>query len=309
MINVLFSAPSESWKTYQAPLMAAFDDAGLTVDLRIDHTPETVDYIVYAPNHDLSDFTRYTRAKAVLSLWAGVESIANNKTLTMALARMVESGLTQGMSEWVAGHVLRHHLGMDHHITGQDGVWRRSAPPLATDRHVTVLGLGELGLACAKTLAALGFVVTGWSRSPKQVDGITCLDGEHGLDAALGTADILVLLLPDTHETKNIANADTLARLPKGAVIVNPGRGPLIDDTALLHALDSGHIAHATLDVFRVEPLPENHPFWHHPNVTVTPHIASITRPETSAQAIVENIRRCEAGHGLLNLVDRSAGY
>jgi len=119
----------------------------------------------------------------------------------------------------------------------------------------------------------------------------------------------VILLLPDTPATNNILNADTLAMLPKGARIINPGRGPLIDDAALLEALDSGQVGHATLDVFRVEPLPADDPYWAHPNVTVTPHIAAETRASTASQVIAENIRRGEAGEPFLHLVDRSLGY
>lgn len=125
----------------------------------------------------------------------------------------------------------------------------------------------------------------------------------------LRQSQILILLLPSTAATENTLNAETLAMLPKGAFIINPGRGPLIDDNALLAALDSGQIGHATLDVFRVEPLPQDHPFWAHPKVTVTPHIASETRAPSASRAIVENIRRGEAGEPFLYLVDRSAGY
>ena len=125
----------------------------------------------------------------------------------------------------------------------------------------------------------------------------------------LSRAEILVLLLPLTAATENILSTETLALLPKGATLINPGRGALIDDAALLAALDSGQIGQATLDVFRTEPLPADHPYWHHPKVTVTPHIASATRPESAAEAIAENIRRSEAGETLLHLVDRSAGY
>ena len=308
-LNVLFAARDGLWPDYKVNLETAFLAAGLDVVLACDHAPAAVDYIIYAPHDDLHDFTPYTRAKAVLSLWAGVESIVTNETLTQPLTRMVNPGLTQGMVEWVAGHALRHHLGMDRHILTQDGSWDQTVPPLASERRVTVLGLGALGAACAQTLAALGFDVTGWSRSQKTIDGITCLSGKAGLTEALRGAEIVVLLLPDTAETTDTMNAETLALLAKGAFIINPGRGPLIDDMALLAALDSGQVAHATLDVFRVEPLPKEHPFWAHPNVTVTPHIAAETRPDTAAIEIAANIQRCENGEPMMNVVDRNTGY
>jgi glyoxylate/hydroxypyruvate reductase A len=307
--NILFAAGDAQWHVYEQPLRTALNRAGVTATLSPDLPPAEVDYIVYAPGSAVQDFTPFTRARAVLNLWAGVEKITGNPTLHIPLARMVDHGLTQGMVEWVTGHVLRHHLGMDAHILHQDGVWRPEVPPLAHDRRVSVLGLGALGAACARMLASLGFATTGWSRRPKQIDGVRCLSGEDGLQQALACADILVLLLPLTPETETLLDARRLALLPQGAVIVNPGRGPLIDDAALLAALDSGHLGHATLDVFRVEPLPADHPFWAHPRVTVTPHIASETRPETAAQVIAENIRRGEAGEPLLHVVDRSAGY
>lgn len=307
--NILFAAGDAQWRVYEAPLRRALDEKGVDARLATDMPPEDVDYIVYAPDSPVQDFTPFTRARAVLNLWAGVEKIVGNPTLRIPLARMVDHGLTQGMVEWVTGHVLRHHLGMDTHILNQDGVWRPDAPPLASDRRVSVLGLGALGAACARMLTTLGFRVTGWSRSPKGIDGLRCLSGEDGLRTALAEADILVLLLPLTPDTENLLDATRLALLPGGAVILNPGRGPLIDDDALLAALDSGALGHATLDVFREEPLPPEHPFWAHPRVTVTPHIASETRPETAAQVIAENIRRGEAGEPLLHVVDREAGY
>ncbi|WP_417727171.1 2-hydroxyacid dehydrogenase [Roseovarius sp.] len=308
-VNILFAARPEQWKIYENPLKSALSEVGVTANLALDMAPDAVDYMVYAPDSAVQDFTPYTRLKAVLNLWAGVENIVGNQTLQVPLARMVDHGLTQGMVEWVTGHVLRHHLGMDAHITKQDGVWRKTIPPLAEDRPVTVLGLGVLGQACSKALSCLGFPVTGWGRRQRDVPGITCLSGDDGLRAALQSAEILVLLLPLTTETENLLNAERLALLPKGAMIVNPGRGPLIDDDALLGALDAGHIAHATLDVFRVEPLPPAHPYWAHPRVTVTPHIASETRPITAARVIIENVRRGEAGEPFLHLVDRSKGY
>lgn len=309
MINVLFAALDEKWEDYRIPLLQSFEKAGLEVDLRTEFEPSEVDYIIYAPNSSLSDFTPYTRAKAVLNLWAGVEAVVKNPTLNIPLARMVDEGLSRGMVEWVTGHVLRHHLGMDAHIKGQNGQWDPVAPPLAKDRPVTILGLGALGQACAEALVHLGFPVTGWSRSAKTVPHVTSLYGEDGLQEALAAAQIVVLLLPNTPETVNILNAQTLGYLPQGAVIINAGRGPLIDDDALMDALDSGQVGHATLDVFRVEPLPKEHRYWSHPSVTVTPHIASITRADTAADVIAQNITRAENGEPLLHQVDVTRGY
>ncbi|MCY4292668.1 MAG: glyoxylate/hydroxypyruvate reductase A [Roseovarius sp.] len=308
-INVLFSACAERWDQFERPLKSAFGEMGLDVNLSTSINPADVDYVVYAPNGGLENFSPYTRTKAVLSLWAGVENIVGNKTLTQPLARMVDHGLTQGMVEWVSGHVLRHHLGMDIHIHGQDGCWRGYFPPLAGNRRVAILGLGELGLACGRALAGFGFPVCGWSRTKKNLRGITCHHGADGLKSILSKADILVLLLPLTPETESLLNASTISMMPEGSFIINPGRGQHIDDKALLEALDSGLIAHATLDVFRTEPLPVDHPYWQHPNVTVTPHIASETRAATASQVIAENIRRGEAGEPFLHLVDRKLGY
>ncbi|MFU8881026.1 MAG: 2-hydroxyacid dehydrogenase [Rhodobacterales bacterium] len=308
-INILFAAKADSWAEYEAPLRAALKEKGINANVLQDCAPDQVDYIVYAPNSHVQDFTPYTRCKAVLNLWAGVENVVGNTTLTQPLARMVDYGLTQGMVEWVTGHTLRHHLGMDRHIHGLNGEWIKDVPPLAEDRRVTILGLGALGSACAQAIAGLGFDVTGWSRSPRDVAGVRCLHGADGLAQALQTAQIAILLLPLTAATENLLNAERLAQMPRGAMILNPGRGALIDDAALLAALESGHIGHATLDVFRVEPLPADHAYWAHPSVTVTPHIASETRAPSASRVIAENVRRGEAGEPFLHLVDRNLGY
>ena len=306
---ILFAAPA-LWPAYAKILPQALAEVGLAAQIVTEAAdPALVDYIIYAPSAPLQDFTPFTRCKAVLSLWAGVERIVGNTTLTQPLARMVDPYLTEGMVEWVVGHALRHHLGMDRHIVNPAHVWDPTCPPLARQRPVAMLGLGALGLAAARALQALNFPVTGWSRAPKVIEGLTCLSGEAGLKQALSNATIVVTLLPRTPQTENLLNARTLAYLPKGAFILNPGRGPLIDDQALLAALDSGQVAHATLDVFRTEPLPQDHPFWTHPQITVTPHIAADTRPHSAARVLVENIRRSEAGAPLLHLVDRTLGY
>lgn len=304
-LTVLLAAGDGVFEEYDAPLRAGFAAQGLDAALVTDAAPESVDYIIYAPSSPLRNFAPFTRCRAVLSLWAGVERIVGNPTLTQPLARMVDPSLTQGMVEYVTGHVLRYHLGLDRPTR----TWNPVVPPLAQDRPVGVLGLGELGRACAQALLALGFDVAGWSRSPRDVGGIACHHEAEGLHAVLARSEILVTLLPDTRATTNILNAVSLAQLPRGARIINPGRGTLIDDSALLAAMDSGQIGGATLDVFRIEPLPDDHPYWAHPSVTVTPHIAAATRPDTASQVIIRNIARVEAGQPLLHEVSRAAGY
>lgn len=310
--NVLFAGNPKTWPEYRKALPAAFRRKGVSANLLTEaDDPGAVDYIVYAPNGGLADFTPFTGLKAVLSLWAGVETFQDNATLKVPLARMVDFGLTEGMTEWVLAQVMRYHLGNDLYVLNQDGIWRNGnfAPPLARHRNVGILGLGELGLAAARMLKCVGFNVHGWSRSAKSEPGIACHSGSDGLREVLQTSEILVLLLPRTAATENLLDADRLALLPRGAYLINPGRGPLIDDAALLAALDAGQVAHATLDVFRTEPLPPEHPYWAHPGVTVTPHIASETRAESASDTIAENIRRGESGEPFLYLVDREAGY
>lgn len=311
-MRVLFSAPKSDWDDYRDVLTAALDRAGVDAEIVYDaapDNPQSIDYIIYAPSSQMKDFTPFTGAKAVLNLWAGVEGLVTNTTLTQPLTRMVDPGLTEGMVEWCCAHTLRHHLGTDRDVCRRDDAWDVYVPKLARDRAVTVLGLGALGRAVATTLAGLNFRVTGWSRTLKDVPGITCLDGDAGLTQALNTAEILILLLPLTKSTENLMSAARFAQLPKGAVLINPGRGPLIDDAALIQALNDGHLAHATLDVFREEPLPKGHGFWGHDKITVTPHVASATRPGSAVDVLVENIRRGEAGEPFLHVVDRAQGY
>lgn len=305
---VLFAASPADWPEWEAPLAAAFAKAGLDVRLVTKADPASVDYIIYAPPGTVSDFAPFTRAKAVLSLWAGVERIVGNASLTQPLCRMVDPGMTGHMVSYVVGHVLRHHLGTDKHLLRKAPVWDQVPPPHPSERPVAVLGTGELGGACATALVSLGFPVTGWARTAKALAFPTD-HGEDGLRRVLGGAEIVVTLLPRTPATENLLDARRLGWMRPGAVLINPGRGALVDETALLAALDAGHLGHATLDVFRTEPLPPDHRFWTHPRVTVTPHIAANTHPPTASGVIAENIRRGEAGEPFLYRVDRGQQY
>ncbi|MTH35629.1 glyoxylate/hydroxypyruvate reductase A [Paracoccus limosus] len=305
-MRVLFAAPAKYWPAWGPALTAACPE----MDLCRDGDPASFDALIYAPGYPEDggplDFTPFTRARVVQSLWAGVERIVTNPTLTQPLCRMVDPGLALGMRDYCIGWAMRAHLGMDRYA--QDGHWRNGlVPPLAQDRQVTVLGMGELGRSVALALAGLGFRVAGWSASGRSVEGIEVLAGPQ-LPQALARAEILICLLPDTPQTRDLLDAERLALLPPGATIINAGRGTLIDDAALLPALQAG-LGHAVLDVFRQEPLPPEHPFWAHPRVTVTPHISAETRPETAAHVAAENLRRAMRGLPLRHLVDRKRGY
>ena len=302
-MRVLFAAPAASWEKWSAAFQAACPE----MDLVRDGDPAGIEAIIYAPGGEIDDLSPYVNARLVQSLWAGVERIVTNPTLTQPLARMVDPGLAEGMAEYCTGWALRAHLGMDAYQ--QDGVWRNNlTPPLASERKITVLGMGELGRAVADMLRGIGFAVAGYSASGRAVAGVEVFDAA-GLDQALAQAEILINLLPDTPSTRNLLDADRLAKLPQGAWIINPGRGTVVVDDALLAALDSGHLGHAVLDVFRVEPLPKDHPFWAHPGVTVTPHIAAETRVSTAVPVAVANLRRGVAGQPVMHLVDRQKGY
>ena len=310
MLRLLIAASDDDIAEFSDPIRAACAAAGLAVDLSPGHPEAAADYIIFAPSGRIPDFARATGVRAVLSLWAGVERIIGLPGLTQPLTRMVAPGMTAAMVEYVTGHVLRHHLGIDIDIRRRPGDWSPRAVRPAAHRPVTILGQGELGRAAALALAALGFPVTGWSRTPRPHPALAqSLHGPEGLGAALRDAEIIVTLLPRTPQTENILNATTLSLPARGAVIINPGRGALIDEEALLAALADGRIGHATLDVFRREPLPGDHPFWHHPQITVTPHIAASTPTADAARLIAENIRRSEAGLPLLHAVDPARGY
>jgi glyoxylate/hydroxypyruvate reductase A len=206
--------------------------------------------------------------------------------------------------------VLRHHREFDRFSRAQRRKeWSYAFPLGPAERRVGVLGLGELGRAVASTLSAQGFPVAGWSRTAKEAEGITCFAGEAGLKPFLARTDILVCLLPLTAATRGILAAATFAALPQGAFVINVGRGAHLVEADLLAALASGQLAGATLDVFDQEPLPAASPLWDHPNVLITPHVASYCDPRTAADGVADNLRRLAAGEPLLNVVDRSRGY
>lgn len=315
MFEALFSSSPAEVETWAPELRRWRDELGAPFRLHLDPgavAPEAVDVLILNPVQGARDLSPFRGAKLIQSTWAGVERFLGNATIPEGpvLCRMVEPGLAESMTDYVCGHVLRAHLGTDHwRRLSAEGRWEPGCPPLSRDRKVGLLGLGELGEDAARMLARLRFDVAGWSRTPKAIEGVTTFHGPDGLRALLARSEILVTILPLTAETRHILNRESLALLPPGAHLVNPGRGPLIDDEALLEALASGHVASATLDVFAVEPLPTGHPYWRHERVTVTPHIAAETRASSAARVVVEQIGRLARGEPLRHIVDRGRGY
>jgi glyoxylate/hydroxypyruvate reductase A len=257
------------------------------------------------------ELARYPNLKAILSLGAGIEGLIADPTLpAVPIARMVDPSLASTMAEYVLLAVLRHHRGFDRFERAQRAArWEFGLPPQPADRQIGIMGLGELGSTAARLLRAHGFPVAGWSRTPKALEGVTSYAGRGELHAFLHRTDILVCLLPLTAETRGILDAETFAGLPHDAALINVARGAHLVEPDLLAALDSGHLAGATLDVFKDEPLPPDHPFWQHPKVLITPHIASYSVPRVAADGVVDNIRRAQAGQRLRHQVNRERGY
>jgi glyoxylate/hydroxypyruvate reductase A len=255
---------------------------------------------------------RFRNLKCIVSIGAGIDHVTNDPDLPrhVPMIRTTAFDLTQRMREYVTLHVLRIHRRLPEIEAAQPvREWRQLINPPAYERKVGIMGLGNLGADCARTLSVVGFDVAGWSRRQKQMESVTCFSGEQGFRPFLERTDILVCLLPLTPETQGIMNADLFAALPEGASVINCARGGHLVDEDLLRALDDGHIAYATLDVHHREPLPDDHPFWDHPRVLVTPHVASLIDPVAGGETIARNLRRFIAGEPVPDLVDLQRGY
>lgn len=261
--------------------------------------------------YPVGELKRYPNLKLICSLGAGVDHLLADPDLPdVPLTRIVDPDLARAMAEYALLATLYFHRDFDHYRRAQaDGQWRKRTNARPDQRRVGLLGLGEIGTACAEILRRQGFPVAGWSRSPKSIAGVTCHHGPAGFEALLRASDIVICVLPLTPETTGILDAGAFDLMPRGGYVVNIGRGKQLVDDDLLAALDSNHLAGAMLDVFAREPLPANHRYWAHPKVVITPHVAALTNPATAADQIAENLRRLADGRPLLNAVDREIGY
>ena len=265
--------------------------------------------LAWEPPEDLA--TRFPGLEVLFSSGAGVDQF-DFAALPAGLpvVRMIEPGIVRGMVEYVTHAVLGLHRDIpQYRRRQQEGVWRPLPVRLAAERRVGVLGLGSLGQAVLAQLAGLGFDCAGWSRSRHSLEGVQCHAGAAELPGFLARTDILVCLLPLTAATRAFLNAQLFSMLPRGASLVHVGRGPQLVDADLLAALASGRLGDAVLDVTDPEPLPPAHPFWRHPHIQLTPHIASMTQPLTAAEVVLDNLQRFARGEPMLGLVDRGCGY
>lgn len=298
--------------------MASWKKALLDVDpnLDIDIWPEVnnKDRVQFAvcwnqPEHILD---QYPNLQAVSSLGAGADHLLEDESLpeSVAICRVVSPSLVQQMKEYVLGTVINIQRNFVHYIRQKDqGKWQPHNHPLAANLNIGVMGLGELGLPVARQLAQVGYTVSGWSNSSREVQNIATYAGPDELEPFLNETQILVCLLPLTDNTKGILELDTFKKLRSPAWIINVARGEHLVDEDLIYALDSDLLQGAWLDVFSEEPLPDKHAFWNRSNIMVTPHIASITKPAEVAEQVVDNYKRALSGMGLNHEVSRDRGY
>jgi len=302
-VNILFASETEKAEFWLPLLQQA-----LPHDRFLASPEGTIDVALVA-TPPAGTLKQLKGVKLIQSLWMGVEKLLADPDLPkgVPLARLIDPGMVAAMSETVLGHVLDWHRHVYRYRGYQSEVkWRRHQQYLASDRTIGILGLGELGRDAAQKLVSLGFNVAGFSRRPKQLPGVASFTE---MEKLLPVTDALVCLLPLTDKTKGILNAKTLGLLKPHACVINVARGGHVVTEDLLQLLDSGHLAHAYLDVFDKEPLPSSSPLWKHPGVTITPHSAALTEPRTAVAKIVENVERVRRGETPLHLVDFAAGY
>lgn len=295
------------WKSHMAALLPEADVR--LADEEMDK--DAVDYaVVWKPAPGW--LKTFPNLKCIVSIGAGIDHVLDDTDLPghLPIIRTTSADLRIRMREYVVLQVLRLHRRLPDVEAGQPlREWRQIVEPPAHERRVGIMGLGNLGADCAKALAALGFDVAGWARSDKRLDGVTCFAGAEARDTFLARTDILVCMLPLTAATEGILNADLFRRLPQDAAVINVARGRHLVEEDLLDALGSGHIRGAALDVFRQEPLPETHPFWDHPDILVTPHIASLIDPVAGGHRIAENLRKFHAGEPVDDLIPPGKAY
>jgi glyoxylate/hydroxypyruvate reductase A len=313
-MNILYHMADDDPAPWLSDLAAHLPQARVRVWQAGDREP--ADYaLVWKPPLEL--LQHRTGLKAVFNLGAGVDAILDllNRHPDLLpphvpLIRIEDAGMGAQMAEYVNLAVVRHFRRMnDYARQQQSGIWQPLAPRVRSGHHIGVMGMGALGAHVAASLAAAGFPVRGWSRGPRQVDGVQCHHGDEGLDRFLNGLQVMINLLPLTADTGNILDRRLFAKLARGAQLINVARGAHLVDEDLLSALADGQLAAATLDVFRQEPLPASHPFWREPRIEITPHVSAVTQRTESVQQIAAKINALERGAAVAGIVDPILGY
>lgn len=276
-----------------------------------DYNPAEIDYALLwkQPQGMIKNLENI---RAIFSLGAGVEHVLSAPSLPedVPIIRLEDAGMAQQMIEYHIYATLHFMRDFDHYLRHEkDGDWHPHDVAEISDFRVGVMGLGALGAAVATSLSNLGFHVSGWSRRMKAIENVATFAGDETLDEFLGQSDILICLLPRTRQTEGLLDSARLSKLPANAAIINASRGTAIVEEDLLRLVDTGHLRGAFLDVARNEPLPKGHPFWNHPKIRLTPHIAAATRIGPAVDQIADNIDRLEKGETPAGLVDRDTGY
>jgi len=272
------------------------------------HDPDEIEYAI-SWKHPRGIFIHYPNLKVIASMGAGVDHIIRDPDIpeNIIITRIVDDQLAVDMSDFVLALVMDHIRNISFHHNSHN--WEPIQYRRIEAEHIGIMGLGILGSAVAKTLIKNRFNVSGWSKTPKELPGVNNFSGEKQLEKFLNKSTILICLLPLTPETENILNKEFFEKLPKGAYLINVARGQHLVEFDLLEMIDKGHLYGASLDVFRTEPLPQEHPFWNHPKIKITPHIASITNAERVVPQLIENFRRLKEGKELKNTIERNLGY
>ena len=266
-------------------------------------------FAAWQPPQNLHE--RFPNLEVIFATSAGVDQFDLGELPGhIRVVRMLDPGIAQGMIEYACFAVLSLHRQIPTYLGQQrQNQWQEHPLVPPAKRSVGVMGLGNLGTAVLNSLRPFGFALSGWARSQKDIQGVRCFAGEQQLPAFLAQCDILICLLPLTDSTRGILNAKTFAAMPRGAQLINLGRGGHLIEDDLLDALDGGQLSHAIVDVLNAEPPGEQHPFWQHPRIWLTPHIGANTSPDTAFSVLLENIRRHQRGEVMDGLIERRKGY
>lgn len=306
-MHILFSAIGTKNQPWIDSLREALPQA--KIDEWRPGAPPADHAVVWSPPQQF--FDEQPRLKGIFNMGAGVDALLKLRLPPQSLVvRIDDGGMAVQMAEFVCHALIRHFRELDAYEADiRQGKWGFRKPAVRADFPVGIMGLGVLGERVARAVGHFEFPVAGWSRSPRELPGVRCYAGQARFDDFLAATRVLVCLLPLTPETEGIMNARSLSRLKPGGYVINVARGGHLVEEDLIPLLDSGHLAGATLDVFRTEPLPAEHPFWRHPKISVTPHTSARTLREETIAQIVGKIQALERGEPIAGVVDRKRGY